>query len=419
LIGQSSARGKEKAASAGYGRDFRLYAGGQAVSLAGDRIATIALVFLVLQLSGSFAPAIAFFYIARVLPTLVAGLIVGALADEVDRKRLMIGCDLGRAVLVGIVPAAVLLGLWTIYPIVVAVYALNLVFTTSARAALPDVVPESRLLGANSILFSLQTAADVAYAVGGFLVFALGLRAPFFVDAATFVFSAAMISLMRLPVRDQRTAMDFIKFVSRIRSGIAYLLGHGFLKWSSIAYAVASIAVGIGFVISPLYANDVLSHSTGLVGPLHSGAFRFGVLQVALGVGAFIGSRATTPLATRWRSGRLFGLGMTVTGIADALLAFTNNIYVAAAVLALSGFFTSLFVVTALTLLQTLTPTEIRGRIVAGRSTIIQTSIAIGAALAGVALLALPVRPLWLIEGGIFVVASLFVWLRPEVRGQP
>jgi MFS family permease len=401
-----------------YGRDFVLYAVGQAVSLAGDRIATIALVFLVLRLSGSFAPALALFYVARVLPTLVAGLIVGALADEIDRRRLMIGCDVGRAALLCVVPSVAMLGLWTIYPVVVALYALNLVFNTAARAALPDVVPESRLLGANSILFSLQTAADVAYALGGFLVFVLGFQAPFYVDAGTFLFSAAMVTLMRIPAHERASTADVAGFFTRIREGVEFLLGHPFLKWSSLAYGVASIAVGVGFVILPLYASSTLARSEGLVGPLTNGAFRFGMLQVALGIGAFAGSRITTKLATLWPSGKLLGAGMLVTGAADGLLAFTNNVYAATCLLFLSGLFTGLFVVTAMTLLQTLTPTRIRGRTVAGRSTIIQTSIAVGSALAGVALLRVSVQAMWVAEGGIFVLASLFVLLRAEVRSQ-
>jgi len=404
--------------SGGYGRDFVLYVAGQMVSVAGDRIATIALVFVVLRFSASFGPALAVFYVARVFPTLGAGLIVGALADQLDRKRLMIICDIGRAVLLCITPACVILGLWTIYPIVIVLYALNLVFSTSARAALPDIVPEERLLRANAILFSVQTAADVAYALGGFLVFVLGVQAPFYVDASTFLFSALMISLMRIPQRVIGPARDVAGFFGRIRAGLDYLFQHSFLKWSSIAYAFASLAIGIGFVLAPLYASDVLSHSVGLVGPLSSGAFRFGVLQVALGMGAFLGSRATDLLARRWRQGSLFALGMSATGAADTLLAFTNNVYVATALLLLSGFFTSLFVVTAMTLLQTLTPSDIRGRVVAGRSTLIQTSMAVGAAIAGGALLVVSVQPLWVAEGGIFVLGSLCIWLRPQARSQ-
>jgi MFS family permease len=403
----------------GYGRDFWLYAAGQAVSIAGDRIAAITFVFLVLELSGSFAPALALFFVARVLPTLAAGLVVGVIADQMDRKRLMIACDVVRGLLVCLTPLAVALGLWTVYPIVVLLYGLNLVFTTSARAALPDVVPESRMMGANSVLFSLQTAADVAYALGGYLVYALGVRAPFFVDGATFGFSAIMIALMRLPARDAVRVANVGGFLARIRSGVAYLFTNTFLKLSTIAYTFVSLAVGAGFVITPIYATDVLAHSPGLTGPLTSGAFRFAMIEVGLGVGAFIGSALTGRLASRWPGGRMFAAGFTLAGIFQMLLAFTNNLYVATALLTLTGFATSFSIISALTLLQTLTPTDLRGRVVAGRTTIIQGSWAVGSALAGLALLELSSQPLWVIDGALFVLGSLFVWLNREARSQP
>src|SRR4051794_4922106 len=81
------------------GREFWLCASGRAFSKAGARIALIALFFLVIPLSPSSPPALALFYVARVLPTFLAGLLAGVLVDSVDRRRLMVGCDLGRLVL--------------------------------------------------------------------------------------------------------------------------------------------------------------------------------------------------------------------------------------------------------------------------------------------------------------------------------
>jgi MFS family permease len=402
----------------GYGRDFALYATGQAVSIAGDRIATITFVFLVLQFSGSFAPALALFYVSRVLPTLVTGLLVGVLTDRVDRRKLMIGCDAGRALLVAGTPLAVVHGLWTIYPIVVALYALTLTFDTSARAALPDIIPEDRMMGANSVIFRMQTAADVAYALGGFLVFAVGVKVPFLIDAATFVFSAFMIRFMRLPRHSTGALADMAGFVARIRAGMSYLFGNPFLRNSTVAYTFASVAIGAGFVITPLYASGVLGHGAGLFGPLKNGAFRFGMMEVALGLGAFFGGTLTVKVASRWPRGRMFAAGLTATGAAQFLLALTDSVYAAVALLALSGFFMSFFVISALTLLQALTPSDIRGRVVAGRTVVIQSSWALGSALAGVALLKLSVQPLWAIEATLFVIASLFIWVRPDLRSQ-
>lgn len=401
------------------GREFRLYATGRAVSIVGDRIALITLVFLVIHLSHSYALALALFYVCRVAPTLVGGLFVGVIADHFDRRRLMIGCDIGRAVLLALVPSFTDLSLGAIYPMVIALYALTLVFGAAAGAALPDVVPELGMMRANAILTGMGNAGDLAYAVGGALVYALGFQTPFFIDAGTFVFSAAMIFAMRIPERPKEGNLNVLEVVRRIRAGAAFIRGHPFLRWSIVTFAVAPAAGGAGYVLAPIYAGQVLAHSSGLFGPLTSGAFRFSLLEVSLGLGALAGSVAASGLARRLPRGTLFGLGLAGTGVADALLAATSNVYLASAIMAVSGFWFSVFLISGMTLSQTLTPTEVRGRVVATRVTVINGALLVGSTLGGFALLVLSVRTLWVIEGATIVASSLIVWLLPEVRNQP
>ena len=105
-------------------------------------------------------------------------------------------------------------------------------------------------------------------------------------------------------------------------------------------------------------------------------------------------------------------------GIAYAVLAYVSNVYVAAVVIAVAGASNSLFVITGMTLLQTLTPSEVRGRVVAARITVINTALALGSGLGGILLLRFSYTTLWLILGGGIAASSLFIWLRSEVRDQ-
>lgn len=400
------------------GRNFRLYAAGQAVSVIGDRVAIIALVFLVIHLTHSSTVALALFYVCRVLPTLLGGLLAGVLVDHFNRRRLMVGCDLSRALLLIAIPTLTGLQLWVLYPLVLVLYALTLLFDTAADAALPDVVPEERMTAANSILRGIQTVGDFAYAAGGALVFFLKLQAPFYIDAGTFVFSALMITGMRLPIRGHQALPDLREVGRRISAGLHFVWGHPFLKWSTLTFAVAPFAGGAVFVLAPLYANTILGQGGGLLGPLHSGAFRFSLLEVSLGLGALAGSWLAARAARRWARGRLFGIGIAGLGIGYAFLSVATNIYVACAVLAFSGVFNSLFVISGMTLVQKLTPSEMRGRVVAARATVINSSLALGSLAGGFMLLVLPYRVLWLALGAIICASSLFVWLHPEVRRQ-
>jgi MFS family permease len=400
------------------GQDFRLYATGQAVSVVGDRIAVITLVFLVIHLSNSYAPALALFYVCRVVPTLVGGLVVGVVVDHFDRRKLMLSCDLGRAVLLALVPTLAGLSLGSLYPLVIALYAMTLLFDTSAGAALPDVVPELRLLAANSILGAIKNSADIAYAVGGALVYFLGLRAPLYIDAGTFAFSAVMIFLMRVPKHAPERKLDIPEVVGRIRAGVRFIAGHPFLKWSVLIFAIAPAAGGLGYVLAPLYTDHVLAHSPGLVGPFQQGAFRFSMFEVCLGLGALAGSLLAPVLARYVPRGRLFGWGLVGTGVGDALLATTTNLYVALGLIAVANVSFSIFIISGITLTQSLTPTEVRGRVTAARVTVTTGALLIGSAVGGLLLLAASVRLLWIVEGAIIVASSLLVWLHKEVRDQ-
>jgi predicted MFS family arabinose efflux permease len=402
----------------GYGRDFKLYITAKAVSVVGDRVSIIALTFLVIKLSHSFAPALAVFYVCRLLPTLIGGLVVGVFVDKYDRRRSMVFCDLGRAVLLAAVPALGALTLWTLYPLVVVLYGFTMVFDTAALAALPDVVPEARMIGANSIIQGIETAGDFGYVLGGALIYLLSLQAPFYLDAATFLVSALCVFAMRLPSRPTGGLSRWREVPTLIRDGVIHLLGNPFLKWSTIALSTAPLAGGAAFVLTPLFAQHALGHGTGIVGPLHSGAFRYSLLEGGEAVGALLGVLLVGPLARHMPRGTLFGIGVTGMGLAFGSLGFVSSIYPAMAALLVVGLFNSLFIICGVTLVQALTPSEMRGRVLAARYTVVNTALAIGAASGGALLLVFSYSSLWLLAGSIIVLGSLFVWLLPEVRSQ-
>jgi MFS family permease len=401
-----------------YGRDFKLYITAKAVSVVGDRVSIITLTFLVIKLSHSFAPALSLFYISRLLPTLVGGLIAGVLVDRYDRKRCMVICDLGRGALMASVPALGALTLWSLYPLVLVLYGFTVVFDTAAQAALPDVVPETRVMGANAIMQGIQTTGDFAYVLGGTLIYFLGLRAPFYLDAATFLVSAGCVFAMRVPSWNHADVSRREDVSSLIRDGISHLMGNPFLKWSTVALAVAPVAGGAAFVLTPLFADHALAHGLAGTGPIHSGAFRYSLLQGGEAVGAIVGALLVGPLAKRVARGMLFGIGVTGVGIAFFLLGFTTNLYFSMAALFAAGLFNSLFIICGVTLAQTLTPSEMRGRVLAARYTVVNASLAVGAAIGGALLLVFSYSALWFIAGTVIALSSLFIWVLPDVRGQ-
>jgi MFS family permease len=388
------------------------------VSQIGDRVGLIALIFVIIHLSSNPALALSLFYISRVIPSFVGGIVVGSLVDALDRRLLMVGADLGRALIVLAVPGLTALSLWSIYPLVIGLYALGLIFYTAAQAAIPDVVRPERMTGANAILQGIETSADLAYAVGGGLVVVLGLTWPFYIDAATFLFSAAMVWQMRLPSPVRIPLPSITGVYAHAREGLSFLIASPFLRWSTLSLIIAPFAGGAMYVLVPLYADHALADSAGLIGPLQNGAFRFSVLEVCLGFGVLAMSTVVVRLAGLFPRGQLVGIGILGQGVVAMTFAFIHNFYLAGIVMFIEGLYNGLFVIVVITLVQQLTPSEIRGRVVGVRNIGVDGATALGSAAGGIVLATVSYSTMWVAIGAIIVLASLAVWARPEVRNQ-
>src|ERR687885_2137087 len=173
---------------------------GQGTSFVGDAVSMVALVVLVVQVTGS-ASAVGGALIARLLPT-VASPLAGVLADRLDRRLVLVASDLVRAALVlGLVFAR---DLGTIYVLVFFMGLARTVFHPTIRAAFPSVVGGGDLTRANALISGTFSVAETAGpALGGLLVATVGVDAAFVLDAATYLVSAALLSLIPLP-RPQR-----------------------------------------------------------------------------------------------------------------------------------------------------------------------------------------------------------------------
>jgi predicted MFS family arabinose efflux permease len=174
--------------------EFRALWIAQVLSVAGDQLARVAITLLVYdQTRSALLAAVAF--AASVVPTFAGGLLLSGLADRWPRRQVMIGCDLSRALLVGLMalpgmPLAVRVGLLVLVTLISAPF-------TSARAALyPDILAGDRyVLGTAVTLTTLQFAQVLGFAVGGVAVAFFGVRTALLADAATFILSALITGL--------------------------------------------------------------------------------------------------------------------------------------------------------------------------------------------------------------------------------
>lgn len=175
----------------------RLYLA-QLISFGGDWFAQVALLGLVIELTGSAAAA-SLVLVLQMLPFFLASPVAGVLADRLDRRRLMVAADVARAV----AALAFLLVrdpslLWVALLATATISALSAFFEPTSSAALPNLVEEEDLPVANVLLGSAWgTMLAVGAAIGGVVAVVFGRDAAFLLDAASFALSAALIVRIR------------------------------------------------------------------------------------------------------------------------------------------------------------------------------------------------------------------------------
>ncbi|MEU8262009.1 MFS transporter [Micromonospora sp. NPDC048999] len=175
-------------------REYRYLFTAYLLSLLGDQLTAVTVAYLVYTGTGSAALAAAA-YASSYLAWLTGGPLLTGLADRIARRRVMIGCDVARALLI---PLAALPGVPA--PALVALlFAVNLLrppFVAARAALLPEVLEGDRYPVANGVdNTTAQIAQVLGFAAGGGLVAALSLRGALLVDAATFLLSAVLIGI--------------------------------------------------------------------------------------------------------------------------------------------------------------------------------------------------------------------------------
>jgi predicted MFS family arabinose efflux permease len=388
-------------------RDYILLWSGQAVSSLGTQVSTIAFPFLVLALTGSLAQA-GFIGGLRALPYLLFSLPAGALIDRWDRKRVMIICDTGRAIALGSIPIAVLLGQLTLIQlyIVSAVEGTLFVFFNLAEVAcLPRVVSPEQLPAATAQNSATDgTSFLLGPALGGAL-FSLGQLLPFLADAVSYAVSVISLLFIRTRFQGERTAVKRRLHVE-IGEGLVWLWHQPLIRF--IAFLTGSYN---------LFSAGYLLVIIALAKPMHASDFAIGVIFSIAGVGGIVGSILGAPLQKRLRFPVVI-IGTTLLGMALwPPLIFAPNIWWLGAISALSFLTGPIYNVTQFSYRLALIPDMLQGRVNSVFRLLAFGGQPIGLALSGLALSTIGVdNTIWITFAG-FVVMSIATILNKHVRG--
>ena len=393
-------------------RDFRRYWVAREVSVAGTLVTAVALPVLVYRLSGS-ASLTALITVAEGLPYLLLGLVSGALADRLDRRRVMVVADLAAAVSIASVPLAHWLGSLTAVHALVAGFcaqAAFVFFDGAAFGALPAIVGRDRIGQANAAVWGVGSALDlgVPMLAGVALAFVdpavlLGL------DALSFVVSAACVAGIRTRLSQRRSGRPPLRprvLVAEVGEGLRFLWGHAGVRSQTVIGFLLSLS-GAGFMsLSVPYADRLLGVGTS--------GWRFGLVFAAWGVGGIVVAVLTPRLLRRVTANRLALLWLPVAGVAGVVVALASRWQVAVAVMVLWGVSYQGVVLNSMTYRQQVTPERLLGRVnTAGRMLSFGVGWTVGAlgasALAGL----VGLRPALVAVVSVGLVAAVYGWLSP------
>lgn len=390
-------------------RDFMLLWSGQAVSVLGSQISSIAFPLLVLATTGSPADA-GLVGFAATLPYLLFQLPAGALVDRFDRRVVMLCCDLGRALALASIPVAMLLGELALPQIMAAAFIdgmLLVAFMPAEQAAVANVVPREQLTSAIAQNEARTRGAALAGRPLGGLLFGMAQALPFVADAVSYLVSAMALTLIRGQFQVARPARRE-RLPGRLAEGLAFLWRQSFLR------AAAALVAGSNFVFQAMVlVVIVLAKDRG------ASAFEVGVILGFGGAGGLIGA-----FAAPWFSRRLperaviIGANWVWAALLPMMLIVPGSLALGP-IFGLAAFIGPAWNVVVGTYQLTLTPDRLRGRVGAAELAIAWGAIPLGSLCAGFLLEAVGAFAATAVMCGLMVAIAVAATVSPAVRHAP
>jgi MFS family permease len=394
-------------------RAFRRLFFASVISLGGDWFLFVAIGGLILDVTDS-ATSVGLAILCQELAFFVASPFAGALADRLDRRKLMIGCDVARAVICIGFLAVGHDTIWLAYPLLALLAVFAAPFDPASSAAIPNVVTPQDLPIANALGGSLWgTMLAIGAAVGGVVATVWGADAAFLLDGASFVLSALLLSGIEVPFAEPGTEQvtEHPGVVEATRETIRYARrDHRVLALIGVKGGFG-LAAGV-LALIPIFGKRVFD----------AGDIGFGFLMAARGVGALIGPFIGHRLAGRDHERLLpaIGASLALFGVSYIALGLAPTLLIAAGTILLAHLGGGSQWVLSTYGLQRIVPDHIRGRIFAFDFALVTLSLALSSYVASLFADHLGPRQAAFILGGVALAWAAAWWfLSRNVRRTP
>src|SRR3990170_2141861 len=390
-------------------RRFRLLWVGLAISVAGSQMQVWALLWHIRELTDQ-PIALGGIGLARILPILAFSLVGGALADSVNRRRVLFITQ-GMMAMTALVLAWLTfqgeIALWHIYALT-AIQAMAVAFDLPARQALvPNLVPAQDLPNAFSLQsIAFQVGSILGPALSGLVIAYWGQSYTYLINAVSF--GAVIMALVSIgPVAQQKQAPGkaAISF-SAIREGVRFILAQPIILSSMVLDFFATFFSSAN-TLMPIFARDVL----------HVGAVEYGWLSAAQAIGATIAAAIISQIAEIRRQGPVFLVSVVAFGLATIAFGLSRAFSLAMLALVFVGASDSVSTIIRNTIRQLQTPDYIRGRMTSVNQVFFMGGPQLGEVEAG-AVAQLFGAPLAVISGGVGCILAVAWIVRrwPQLR---
>ncbi len=397
-------------------RDLRLVLSAGLISMSGDWILTIGLIYRVYVVTGSTV-ASALTMASSFAPQVLLGAVAGVFADRWERKRTMIVADLLLAA--GLLPLLLVHDagqVWIVFAVMFAEGSVQQFFSPAEQAMVPRLVPQDELLAANAVSGQISSVSRLAgSALGGIIAAVGGIAAVTVTDAASFLISAILLALVAAsgrtvsrepsggPVRARLAQVG-----AELADGLRLSARHRVLRTLMIFALVTSVGEGIMSTLFTPFVEHVL----------HGSSQAFGLVVAAQAVGGIVGGMVAASFGHRVRASRLLSCGAIAFGLVDLAIFLYPLGYVAVwpAVVGMIivGVPGAVCLAGLITLFQRSSKDSYRGRVFGAISALEGITILAGTLGAGYLSRSAGIIPVLAIQGAGYVAAGLamLAWLK-------
>lgn len=353
-------------------RNFRLYFGGQVISVSGTWMQRVAQSWLVLELTGSGA-AVGGVTAFQFLPILLVAPFGGLIADRMDKRRVLyVSQSLAGliALTLGLLVLTERVELWMVYALALALGVVGSFDNPARNAFVMEMVGRSRLtnaVGLNSVL--VNSARIIGPAVGGLLIVTVGIGICFIINAFSYLALIGALLLMR--EREIERSEPEPRRRGQLRDALAYVWREPVLRVPLVMMGVVGLFVYEFEVVLPLFARFTFGGDADV----------FGTMFAAMGLGAVLGGFYTATRGER-PARNLIWMAYAV-GAAVAVTALMPSLWMALVTLVAVGATTTAFLTLGNAVMQLHSVPEMRGRVMALRAAAVLGSRPIGAPIVG------------------------------------